>query len=306
MVELLVNAGAKVNVKDRWGVQPLDDAKKAKKNSAEIVAVLSGAASTTKSIHSTTGPAPRMDALKNESAPQNGASQPLEQDDEGMAQLSKQEFSMGCSVLHQSALGNKIVLQQLLLERPELVNFRDYDRRSPLHLAASEGQLEICEWLVKKGAKINRVDRWGGSALDDAHRGKYVEVVQFLRSQGAKFGSTSQGTNFITAAAEGDREEVEAFLEFGTIDINQGDYDKRTALHLAAGEGHLDICQLLCEAGADVNVEDRWGHRPLDEAGHAKKNSDVMMKLLLDHGAKSKNILTFFKRTFLGVTGSAQ
>ena len=48
------------------------------------------------------------------------------------------------------------------------------------------------------------------------------------------------------------------------VDINAGDYDKRTALHLAAGEGHTDVVQLLCERGANVNIEDRWGGRPLD------------------------------------------
>ena len=52
----------------------------------------------------------------------------------------------------------------------------------------------------------------------------------------------------------------------GNIDINQGDYDKRTALHLAAGEGHLDVVQYLCTAGANVNVADRWNNRPLDDA----------------------------------------
>lgn len=48
------------------------------------------------------------------------------------------------------------------------------------------------------------------------------------------------------------------------VDVNAGDYDKRTALHLAAGEGHAGVVQLLCERGANVNIEDRWGGRPLD------------------------------------------
>ncbi|EEC45840.1 predicted protein, partial [Phaeodactylum tricornutum CCAP 1055/1] len=48
--------------------------------------------------------------------------------------------------------------------------------------------------------------------------------------------------------------------------VNQGDYDKRTALHLASGEGHASIVLALCEAGADPNVEDRWKRRPLDDA----------------------------------------
>ena len=203
-----------------------------------------------------------------------------------MTQLSVQEFAMGCSVLHQSALGNQLVLEKILLERPALVNFRDYDRRTALHIAASEGQFDICQFLVAKGARINRVDRWGGSPLDDAHRHRHADVVKFLREQGAKFGSTSQATNFITAASEGDVEEVQAFLDFGSVDLNQGDYDHRTALHLAAGEGHLEIVRMLCEAGADVNVEDRWGHRPLDDARNAKKNSAGIMKLLLQAWGK--------------------
>lgn len=58
---------------------------------------------------------------------------------------------------------------------------------------------------------------------------------------------------------------------------------------------------MLCEAGADPNVEDRWGHRPLDEAGHAKTNSEAIMKLLLKHGASSNNILTVIKKAFLAM-----
>eukprot|EP00957_Ditylum_brightwellii_P164899 12554732-Ditylum_brightwellii.AAC.1 len=62
-------------------------------------------------------------------------------------------------------------------------------------------------------------------------------------------------------------------MQFGNIDVNEGDYDRRTALHLAAGEGRLEVVELLCEAGADVNIEDRWGNRPLDDAASAKTNS---------------------------------
>ncbi len=30
-------------------------------------------------------------------------------------------------------------------------------------------------------------------------------------------------------------------------DMNEGDYDGRTALHLAAAEGHLNVVRYLCE-----------------------------------------------------------
>lgn len=73
-------------------------------------------------------------------------------------------------------------------------------------------------------------------------------------------------------------------LRMGNIDINQGDYDKRTALHLAAGEGHLDVVQYLCTAGANVNVADRWNNRPLDDAQSHGFNNCVEM--LQKFGAK--------------------
>ena len=140
--------------------------------------------------------------------------------------------------------------------------------------------MDICKYLVKKGARINRSDRWGGFPLDDAHRHRRSDVVNLLREHGAKFGSTSQTVNLITAASEGNVEEVRTLLEFGSMDLNQGDYDHRTALHLAANEGHLEVVKLLCEAGADVNVKDRWGDRPLDDARKAKKNSTAIMNIL--------------------------
>lgn len=285
VVKLLVEAGADITVKDRWGDRPLDDARKAKKNASAIVKLLGGAVDDSL----TDQQAPRMADLR-DPGPKEAAT--VVQSDEGMTVLSVQEFAMGCSVLHQAALGNKLVLEKIFLERPALVNFRDYDRRTAMHIAASEGQLGICKYLVKKGARINRCDRWGGCPLDDAHRHKHADVVKYLRSQGAKFGSTSQVTNFITAASEGDKEEVRAFLNFGSLDVNQGDYDNRTALHLAVCSGKLEIVKMLCEAGANVNVEDRWGHRPLDDAKNAKENPIAITKILVKNGAKSKKLLT--------------
>lgn len=298
VVKLLCEAGANINVKDRWGDRPLDDARKAKKNSTAIMDILTGAVA----VSSTDRQVAIMHDLKNQSAQQATEVSPLdERKDEGMTELSINEFAMGCSVLHQAALGNQLVLEKIILERPGLVNFRDYDRRTALHIAASEGHVDICQYLVLKGAKINRCDRWGGSPLDDAHRHRHADVVKFLRDQGAKFGSTSQATNFITAASEGDKEEVQAFLDFGAIDLNQGDYDHRTALHLAASEGCLEIVGMLCDAGADVNVVDRWGSRPLDDSRKAKKNSTAITKLLLKHGAKSSKISTIIATAILSL-----
>uniref|UniRef100_F6I615 Protein kinase domain-containing protein n=1 Tax=Vitis vinifera TaxID=29760 RepID=F6I615_VITVI len=73
-------------------------------------------------------------------------------------------------------------------------------------------------------------------------------------------------------SSKGDKEGVIQELEKG-VDANLADYDKRTALHLAACEGCEEIVVLLLEKGADVNSIDRWGRTPLSDArsfGHEK------------------------------------
>jgi Protein kinase domain/Ankyrin repeats (3 copies) len=198
--------------------------------------------------------------------------------------MPAEEFAEGCKLLQQAALGNLDKVKAILKARPQLMNFRDYDRRTALHVAASEGHVEVCKYLVQGGAKVNRSDRWGGSPLDDAHRHRHKDVIIYLRDLGASSGTTNKMGNFITAAADGDVDEVAFMLSIGDIDVNEGDYDNRTALHLAAGEGREEVVKLLCEKGANVNIEDRWGNRPLDDAVASKQK--ICAKILMECGAE--------------------
>jgi len=214
------------------------------------------------------------------------------------------EFAEGCKLLQAAALGNLPNVIALLTLQPNHINFRDYDRRTALHVAASEGKLKIVMTLIEKyDSPINRSDRWGGSALDDAHRHRHLDVIQYLRSKGASTGSTDHTTNLITAAATGDIDELQVLLngidaspkkishkgrkkdannqiesnsnssksanpilKHTKVDINGGDYDGRTALHVAAAGGHVKVCSFLVSKGAKVNALDNWGGRPLDDA----------------------------------------
>ena len=57
------------------------------------------------------------------------------------------------------------------------------------------------------------------------------------------------------------------------MDMTLADYDGRTALHLAAAEGHVHCVNfLLQQCNVPHDVRDRWGKSPLEEAisfGHS-------------------------------------
>lgn len=63
--------------------------------------------------------------------------------------------------------------------------------------------------------------------------------------------------NFLSFASRGDRVGLNQMLREGTSP-NVQDYDQRTALHLAASEGHAPIVELLLHYNANVNLKDRW------------------------------------------------
>ncbi len=72
-------------------------------------------------------------------------------------------------------------------------------------------------------------------------------------------------TALCQAASQGDLQSIEHLVARGA-DLDAGDYDGRTPLHLAAAEGQLVIVEALLARGVATAPHDRFGHTPLDEA----------------------------------------
>ena len=59
--------------------------------------------------------------------------------------------------------------------------YADYDGRTPMHIAAANGYLDIIKLLQLYGDNgKNNKDRWGNSALDEARRKKFDQIVAVL------------------------------------------------------------------------------------------------------------------------------
>lgn len=74
-------------------------------------------------------------------------------------------------------------------------------------------------------------------------------------------------TLFCLAGGSGNTKELNELIECG-YKPSFCDYDGRTALHLACANGRLDTVRFLIESGSNINVTDRWGRTPLDDALH--------------------------------------
>ena len=95
---------------------------------------------------------------------------------------------------------------------PEIVrpDVEDYDLRTLLHVASAEGHLQIAKYLVKCGANVNLLDRWGSSPLSEAVDFAHNELARFLTTNCA----TACGFRATVAVDHIDTTTLDEALEF--------------------------------------------------------------------------------------------
>ncbi|XP_028791312.1 potassium channel SKOR-like, partial [Neltuma alba] len=144
-------------------------------------------------------------------------------------------------------------------------NRTDYDGRSPLHISASKGYVDIARFLIDKGVNIDLSDKFGNTPLFEAIKNGHEEVASLLVNNGATLAIEDAGSLLCMTIATKELDLLRKLLAYG-INPNSRNYDQRTALHIAASEGLFTVAEMLIEAGASVLSTDRWGYTPLDEA----------------------------------------
>lgn len=87
--------------------------------------------------------------------------------------------------------------------------------------------------------------------------------------------------NLLFSAYNGDVTAMRRYSLLG-MDMSLADYDGRTALHLAAAEGHESIVRLLLEkCKVNSHSKDRWGFTAYDDAKRFKH--EEIAEILLEH-----------------------
>ena len=139
--------------------------------------------------------------------------------------------------------------------KPTLLTFRKADVNSvlegwtPLQRAACDGNREIVEILIAKGADLNLANEHGFTALYQASLKGHKEVVEVLVRKGADLSPTSDGwTPLHHVCSEGDTQLFDMLLENGA-EVNSKNACGWTALLCAAGAGFTRIVDVAVVVG---------------------------------------------------------
>uniref|UniRef100_A0A8C8GDD2 KAP NTPase domain-containing protein n=1 Tax=Oncorhynchus tshawytscha TaxID=74940 RepID=A0A8C8GDD2_ONCTS len=171
--------------------------------------------------------------------------------------------------------------------KAHLDKFKEVDSRSEngqtlLMVTSEQGNIEMVQELIRRGANVNLddVDCW--TALISAAKEGHVEVVKELLANNASLEHRDMGgwSALMWASYKGRVEVTQLLLEKGAIPNITGQYSVYPIIW-AAGRGHADIVHLLIHHGAKVNCSDKYGTTPLIWAAR-KGHYDSVIHLLVN------------------------
>lgn len=211
---------------------------------------------------------------------------------------------------------------ETLIRKGALLNEKNKDFLTPLHLAADHSYFEIMDLLLKNGADVNALDGLGQTALHRCARDDNDQACRLLLSynidptiislQGytaAQLASENVlkilknppdtvdlEVQLLEASKTGDLETVQRIVLNNLHTVNCRDLEGRnsTPLHFASGYNRIAIVEFLLEHGAEVHASDKGGLVPIHNAcsyGHYE-----VTELLIKYGA-NVNIADLWKFT---------
>ncbi|XP_012226066.1 protein TANC2 isoform X3 [Linepithema humile] len=220
----------------------------------------------------------------------------------GTTEIDREEAAQQ-AVVGAASQGHEDVVEYLLDMAEVIVDHPDtLTGETALTIAAANGSTATVSALLARGANPTIVNAKGLSPLMLAAReGHWGTAERLLQGNLSTSTDTmldeaislleqrdfANRTALMMAASEGHINLVELFLDKGSI-IETKDKEGLTALCWACIRGRLAAVQILLDRGADVNTNDNTGRTPLDLA--AFQGNPKLVQLLLEKGAAVEHV----------------
>ncbi|XP_006620349.1 protein TANC2 isoform X3 [Apis dorsata] len=221
---------------------------------------------------------------------------------EGSQEIGREEAAQQAVVAaaaqgHESIVEYLLDMAEVIVDRPDTLI-----GETALTIAAANGSTATVSALLARGANPTAVNAKGLSPLMLAAREGHWGTAERLL-QGTLSSSTdtvlddaaslldqrdpADRTALMLAASEGHTNLIELFLDKGSV-LESRDKEGMTALCWACVRGRLAAVQNLIDHGADVNTNDNTGRTPLDLA--AFQGNPKLVQLLLEKGAAVEHV----------------
>ncbi|MFP3022378.1 MAG: ankyrin repeat domain-containing protein [Wolbachia sp.] len=192
----------------------------------------------------------------------------------------------GWTSVYWAATKNDISILEALLkcisEHGADVNLEDnLIGRSPLHIAATNGNVEAVKLLIAHGAKVNYKDAWGWTPFHCAAAVGNIETINCLIKNGASIVTNDPQKILFSICPYNYLEAVTTIIQLGickdVMKLMEAEF-----LRCAAGHGNTLMVHTLLEAGVDANADDDLGSTALHKA--AKYNHPEVVRILILYG----------------------
>ncbi|KAM5163716.1 ankyrin repeat domain-containing protein 6 [Mantella aurantiaca] len=190
----------------------------------------------------------------------------------------------GRTPLHLAAHKGHLNVVQILLKAGCELNIQDDGHQTALHRAAVVGNSDILAILIQEGCALDRQDKDGNTALHEAAWHGFSQSVKLLVKAGANVLAKNKAGNtpLHLACQNGHSQSCRVLLLAGSrADLKNHAGD--TCLHVAARYNHLSVIRILLSAFCSVNEKNQAGDTPLHVA--AALNHRKLIKVLLEAGA---------------------
>jgi uncharacterized protein len=153
----------------------------------------------------------------------------------------------------------------VLLLMPAASSAQTSAASTALHRAVESGDAAEIARLIRTGADLKAVNRYGAAPISLACARGNAEIVEQLLQAGADANTVlPEGeTCLMSAASTGSLRTVRALLVRGANVNAVESWRGQTALMWAAAEGHASVVDALVESGADIHARSKAGFTPL-------------------------------------------